>query len=871
MSSFLACRAEEGGALALHDGADRRAADPAGLAGTAIDRRLQLEVTRLALGAHKVTQAAAALLHRAREHLDDGPVQTIGSGTGNAACSDCGADARHEQGFGGIDVAHAHHNVAGQKHLLDGRTALAQGRMKGRCIETAIQGLHPQMAEQLAGLWRVFGRHPNHSTKTARVVQAQGTVVRDQIHVVMRPRCGLMRCKVQTARHAQMQKQQPIVQVHKQILAAPAHSTDGLTDKDPGIGAQRPPQRLAQMQSNDARPGNAVCKALARDFNFRQFGHGTQDTKVYDCRASRSGTLDYHALMKFWLCTAVWAPWLLAFGMQTATAAGKSDPPAPQSALDGPLFYQLLLGELQVRQGSPGAGFSLILDAARKTRDPALFQRAVDLALQARSGEAALQAAQTWKRELPNAQEPNRYILQILLALNRIEEAGHALAQSIQDLPSSEKQAAIVSIPRVFARVPDKAQAARAVESALQRSLDDRSLQASAWTTIGRMHRDARQWPQAINAALQGHASDPRAQGPLILGLSLLPQGAPEIRRMLDNAMQTSASAELRLGYARSLMALQANADALQQLQRLTDQHPTFAPGWLVQGMLQLELGQADQASRSLQQHVALSKDSSDPEQLAGLTEALMALSQLAQQRKDLQQADRWLQQIPASADPVRLAIRRAELLEQQGRADEARVVLTQVQPASAEQARRKTLALSRWMREHRQSAQAHALLEQALAESPDDHELLTEFSLVMEKLKKYEEMETVLRRLMTMRPQDPHAYNALGYSLADRNVRLEEARQLILKAVELAPQDPFIQDSLGWVEFRMGRIAEATRILQAAYQARPDAEIAAHLGEVLWLQDRKQDAARIWREGMLLKADHEVLIETMQRLGFKP
>ena len=575
--------------------------------------------------------------------------------------------------------------------------------------------------------------------------------------------------------------------------------------------------------------------------------------------------------MKSRLRNAVLILCLLCLGLQSAGASDKSQATAVKSALDAVLFYQLLLGELQVRQGSPGAGFSLILDAARKTRDPALFQRAVDLALQARAGDAALQAAQTWKRELPEAREPNRYILQILLALNRIEEAGQALAVSIEELPEDEKQAALISIPRVFARVTDKALAARVVELALKRSLDNKTLQASAWTTIGRMHRDAQQWPQAIEAALKGHASDPLAQGPLILGLSLLPQGSPAIRRMLDNAMRSAVSAELRLGYARSLIALQANSDALGQLQALTSQHPGFAPGWLLQGLLQLDAGQATQARQSLERHVELVKDSPEAEQQAGLTEALMALSRLAQQQGQIDQAARWLNRLPASADPVRLAIRRAELLEQQGRSEEARVVLTQVQPASAEQAKRKTLALSRWMRENRQSPQAYTLLKQALGQSPDDPELLIELSLVTEKIKQFDEMETVLRRLMVMRPQDPHAFNALGYSLADRGIRLQEARALILQAVELAPQDPFIQDSLGWVEFRLGRIVEATRILRAAYQARPDAEIAAHLGEVLWLQGQKDEAARIWREGILLKADNETLTETMHRLGFKP
>jgi Flp pilus assembly protein TadD len=148
---------------------------------------------------------------------------------------------------------------------------------------------------------------------------------------------------------------------------------------------------------------------------------------------------------------------------------------------------------------------------------------------------------------------------------------------------------------------------------------------------------------------------------------------------------------------------------------------------------------------------------------------------------------------------------------------------------------------------------------------------LLTELSLVAEKLQRHEEMETVLRELMRIRPQDPHAYNALGYSLADRGIRLEEARQWIERALELAPNDPYIQDSLGWLEFRVGRTEEALRILQAAYQRRPDAEIAAHLGEVLWALQRRDEARAIWREGLLLKSDNETLNDTLRRLGVKP
>jgi tetratricopeptide (TPR) repeat protein len=562
--------------------------------------------------------------------------------------------------------------------------------------------------------------------------------------------------------------------------------------------------------------------------------------------------------MKFWFRLAVLSSCVLGCLAQPAEPA-KVKAPA-QSALDGMLFYQLLLGEMNVREGAPG-----------KTRDPLLFQRAIDIALQTRSGEAALQAAQTWKRELPGAQEPNRYILQIQLALNRVPEAGQALATSLNELPVDEQIGAIISVPRVFARVNDKAQAAQVVEKALSPFLTRPALAATAWTTIGRMHRDADQLPQAINAALKGHAADKTSQGPLILALSLLNNATPSLKAMLNEAMQGPVSGELRLGYARTLIGQRAYADALIQLQQLTQQHPELAQGWLMLGLMQQDMGQVLQAEQHLVRYLDLTKNDKEAEQEAGRGEALLVLSQMAQQKGQMAQANEWLSQIPASVDPIRLASRRAELLVQQGRTDEARLVLSQIKTATPEQSRRKALVLAQWLREHKQTAAAHEVVQQALTDHPDNPELLTELSLIAEQLKRFDEMEAILRSLMKSHPKDPHAYNALGYSLADRKIRLQEARELVTQAVQLTPEDPYIQDSLGWVEFRMGNHQEALRILQAAYKAKPDAEIAAHLGEVLWTLGKTQEAGTLWREGLLLKPDNETLVETLQRFQFKP
>ena len=128
-----------------------------------------------------------------------------------------------------------------------------------------------------------------------------------------------------------------------------------------------------------------------------------------------------------------------------------------------------------------------------------------------------------------------------------------------------------------------------------------------------------------------------------------------------------------------------------------------------------------------------------------------------------------------------------------------------------------------------------------------------------------------LLRQIIARQPDYHHAYNALGYSMAERGQRLPEARQLIAKALELAPGDPFITDSLGWVEFRMGNKAKARDLLETAFKARPDAEIAAHLGEVVWSMGERDKALGIWREGLRLNPENDSLKDTLKRLGAKP
>lgn len=557
-------------------------------------------------------------------------------------------------------------------------------------------------------------------------------------------------------------------------------------------------------------------------------------------------------------------------------AHAQDAPPSPpaSSTLNSELFYQLLLGELSFRNSDAGTAFSLMLDAARKTGDVRLYQRAVDIALQARAGDSALQAARAWRQAQPNSREANRYILQILIALNRLSEAVEPLKRELALAEPQERSTVISALPRFFARASNKKQATTTVEQALADYLGAGLTGAAAWTTVGRMRLEAGDAHGALEAARRGQAVDARAEDPVLLALLLMNPARPQAEALVRKHLDAQARPELRMEYARRLLEAQRYADAYGQVQRINLEKPEFAEAWLVRGTLELQDKQLDVAEQSLLRYAGLvqpAQTSPDAEQHRGLVQAYLTLSHIAEQRKDTAAANAWLARITDPQDMVRVQSRRAELLARQGRIDEARQLLRNLPERTPAEARAKLSAEVQLLREHKLFQAAYDLLAAATQREPRDHELLYDQAAMAEKLGRLGEMEQLLRQVMAIKPDYPHAYNALGYSFADRNIRLAEARQLILKALEYAPGDPFITDSLGWVEFRLGNLADALRILQGAYKSRPDAEIAAHLGEVLWRMGRREQALAIWREGLGLNAENETLVETLKRLDVQP
>ena len=280
----------------------------------------------------------------------------------------------------------------------------------------------------------------------------------------------------------------------------------------------------------------------------------------------------------------------------------------------------------------------------------------------------------------------------------------------------------------------------------------------------------------------------------------------------------------------RVLIELQRYDDAYQQLQTLTSKNPKFADAWLVLGSMQFEKNELPPAEASLSRYVALAKD--DPRQTRGIAQA---------------------------------QARRAAMYVKQGKVSEARQLIRSMPANTPEDERVRLTTEVQLLRDLRQWQEAFDLLDRSQIQ--EDIDLVYEQAMLAEKLNRMDVMEKLLRQVMAQNAEYYNAYNALGFSLADRNVRLKEAKELIVKALSFAPEDPFITDSLGWVEFRLGNLAAALTQVQKAYKIRPDVEIAAHLGEVLWKLNRKDEALQVWQEGLKAAPDNETLQETLRRL----
>lgn len=565
---------------------------------------------------------------------------------------------------------------------------------------------------------------------------------------------------------------------------------------------------------------------------------------------------------------------LAVTGTQTF-AQTPATPEVQNSRMDGELFYELLVGEISAQSGDHGSAYSLFLDAARKAQAPNVYERAIQVAIAGRNGEAALQATRAWTRAFPGAVDANRYLIQILVSLNRMPEIVTPVKRDLAAMTEADRLATIDTLPRYFARASDRKLAASVVEQILANETSSPLTGPLAWAVTGQLRMQAGDNAGAVSAARRGAALNPLSPAPATLALALLQTSGADVENIVTTYLDGKPTPEYRLAYIRYLVGAQRMPAAYEQTQTLNAQAPTYAEAWLVRGSIELQNKKSEAAAAALNTYLQLRKPAEEgdepPEMDRPLVTAHLLLAQIAEQAGQYEQALGYLAQIRSPNEAVRVGARQASILARQGKIKQAQALIAALPESTADAPRDKLAAEVQLLREHKLFTESYAVMQRAIERFPDDVDLKYDMAMMAEKLGKLDAMEQLMRQVIAAKPDYHAAYNALGYSLADRNIRLDEARVLLTKALEFAPSDPFIVDSVAWLEFRSGNVQEAARLLQGAFKARPDAEIAAHLGEVLWVLGQRDDAKAIWTEGLRLNPENETLQETTRRLRGAP
>lgn len=551
----------------------------------------------------------------------------------------------------------------------------------------------------------------------------------------------------------------------------------------------------------------------------------------------------------------------LAFPAAAQTTPPAEKPPEtaalPEQALTARTLYTFLLAEIAGARGEIGISVQAYADLAQRTRDPRIARRAVEIALFARNIPAAIEAARIWTEAEPSSDEARRVLASLLAGGDgQLEQVQNQLARLLAQSPEHIDNH-LMGLNRAFARVEDK-QAVKTIINRLTEPYADRPEAHFARAQAAVAAADAMESLAAIETALRLR---PDWEPAVLFKAQLMSQsGAMQeaVQLVKGYVERHPESRNARLAYARALVSSRQFDAARSEFRSLLDTSPDDRELMYAVGLLSAQLDDYDTAVTQLERALQAGHPEDDGIRLN--------LGQIAERRNDPDGALRWYRAVEPGAQHFDAQLRIASVLARQGKLQQAREHLQSVK-ADDDDRKRLLLAESQLLRNSGHPADAFELIDGALRKSPDDSDLLYESSMLAESLGKLDVMEGRLRKLIALQPDHAHAHNALGYSLADRGERLDEAEVLISRALELTPNDPFILDSMGWVRFRRSDLPAALNHLERAYGMRPDPEIAAHLGEVLWALDRRADASRIWDEALKASPDNAALKTVIKRL----
>jgi tetratricopeptide (TPR) repeat protein len=562
-----------------------------------------------------------------------------------------------------------------------------------------------------------------------------------------------------------------------------------------------------------------------------------------------------------------------AWAAEAADEPAASRAPASGVELNADLFSRLLLGDVALQRGDLAVSARAYLDAARTTQDPRLAERATEVSIAARDRTLVHDAADLWARLDPSAERPKH----VLAALESNNNTG-----AIPSTASNDELRA--RIEHVLANAALTGPGVGDVFMQLNRLFSDQSDKRAVLALVREVAKPYPKTPEAhyaVAIAAFGVGADDAAS-------------VKEARDEADRALELRPTWERAVILKAEIVGRSSPQDALAVLEAFVAANPDAksAAGALAQRYvdrkrykearaLMQRLWDRDRESRDLEFAVAtIALEMKDYPEASRLLEDLKSAGYgepgvidlyLAQVAEETRQWTKAIEHYQAVTDGDRAwlsKLRIGAMYGKQGELAKGRQWLASLTAVTRDQKVQLTQAQAQLLRDAGDDAGAYQVLVHGLADNPGAPDLIYDLAMAAEKLDKVDEAESKLKELVALRPDDAQALNALGYTLVDKTSRTGEGLAFIQRAHKISPADPFILDSLGWAFYRMGQFDDAERYLQQALEGRPDAEIAAHLGEVLWRKGEHEKARQVWKAQLVANPDNVLLKETVKRFA---
>lgn len=532
-------------------------------------------------------------------------------------------------------------------------------------------------------------------------------------------------------------------------------------------------------------------------------------------------------------------------------------PKRPDIELTEDILFKVLLAEIAGQRGRLDIATENYLDLARSTRDPLLVERATRVAIYTREDEAAFEAAQLWMELDPKNPDAHQVLTVMTMRQGNIEQSLKHL-EIILEASNGQLDQKLWMIANFLGREEDKTGVMLLMERLMENHMDDADA-IFAFANVSARMGDMERAKDLLKRVIELKPDNEAAALTYIALLQKAGESNVAIEWLETRLKNGDTSFNIHMAYARLLTEVKRFEDARGQFEILTEKAPENVDVLYALGLLYLQTNKLEDAEKQFIKLTELKKRVFDSNYYLG---------RIAEEKDELEKATGLYQGVHGGENYFDARIRLSLILAKQGEIEKALGNIRSIQKAKGSNRLILVQAEGEILIGEKRFQEALAVFNKAIEEQghPD---LLYSRAMLAEKMDRLDILEADLKAILAKDEDNATALNALGYTLADRTERYEEAYKYIKRAYELSPGDFYILDSMGWVLYRMGRLDEAVDYLQQAFELRKDPEIAAHLGEVFWVMGNKKAAKEVWETALKGTPTDDTLLEVIER--FKP